>query len=108
MKIASIQLEMGEVACIKMDQGFLPIPLINQRFKKDWPVDLFSILTDEKLPEIQEWFLINRDDISADFKDLSIPRGISRICAALSPAPEDLGDRIELQSACRGSLCETA
>jgi len=74
MKIASIHFDGNEIACIVMDEGYLPIPLINQRFQKDWPVDLLSILLDEKLEEIKEWFLINSVNISADLKELSIPQ----------------------------------
>lgn len=73
MRIASIYLEEKEIACIKTDDGFLPIPLINQRFNKDWPVDLLSIFRDEKLAHIQDWFRINKIQMSADFKNISIP-----------------------------------
>ena len=74
MKIASIHFDENEIACIVMDEGYLPIPLINQRFQKDWPVDLLSILLDKKLEEIKEWFLINSVNISANLKELSIPQ----------------------------------
>ena len=74
MKIASIQLDRGEVACLKMDQGYIPIPLINQRFKKDWPVDFLSILTEQKLEEIKDWFQIKRGENPDEFDELSIPQ----------------------------------
>jgi len=73
MKIASIHIDGNEIACIVMDEGCLPIHLIGQRFQKDWPVDLLSILLGEKLEEIKEWFLINSVNISADLKELIIP-----------------------------------
>jgi len=74
MKIASIHFDGNEIACIKMDERYLPIPLINQRFQNNWPVDLLSILLEEKLEEIKEWFLINSVKISADLKALTIPQ----------------------------------
>ena len=74
MKIASIQFGNGEAACIQTDQGYLPIPLINQQFQKDWPEDLLSILCDEKLAEIQDWFQINCVNSSVDFNELSLPQ----------------------------------
>jgi 2-keto-4-pentenoate hydratase/2-oxohepta-3-ene-1,7-dioic acid hydratase in catechol pathway len=72
MKIASIHLDGDEIACIKMDDGYIPIPLINQRFQKDWPADLLSILISDKLQEVNDWFQINSDNLSTDFKELSI------------------------------------
>ncbi len=74
MKIASIHLDQGEVACIKTDHGYLPIPLINQRFDHNWPVDLLSILTEEKLEEIKLWFQTKRVENPDEFKELTIPQ----------------------------------
>jgi len=74
MKIASVHLDGEEIACLKIGEGFLPIPLINQRFQKDWPADLLSILLDETLAEIKEWFHLNRGNLSAEFLELSIPQ----------------------------------
>jgi len=74
MEIASIHFEGNEIACIKIDQGYLPIPIINQRFQKDWPADLLSILQGEKLGEIKEWFQSSIVNFSADLTELSIPQ----------------------------------
>jgi 2-keto-4-pentenoate hydratase/2-oxohepta-3-ene-1,7-dioic acid hydratase in catechol pathway len=74
MKIASLHLDRGEVACLKTDQGYLPLPLINQRYKKDWPVDLLSILADEKLAEIKEWFQIIHGENPDEVNELAIPQ----------------------------------
>jgi len=72
MKIATILLDGQEVASIMTDYGCLPIPYINQRFNTDWPHDLFSILTEEKLEEIKRWFYQNSDSLSQELEELSI------------------------------------
>jgi len=74
MKIATILLDGQEVASIITDYGCLPIPFINQRFNKNWPYDLFSILTEERLDEIKRWFYQNGDFLTQELKKLSIPK----------------------------------
>lgn len=74
MKIATILLDGQEVASIVTDYGYLPIPFINQRFNKNWPHDLFSILTEERLDEIKRWFYQNGDSLTQELKKLSIPK----------------------------------
>jgi len=72
MKIATILLEEKEVASIETEYGFLPIPVINQRFNKNWPLDLFSLLSEERLEEIKRWFFQNSDSLQKEFEELSI------------------------------------
>ena len=72
MKIATILLDGQEVASIITDYGYAPIPFINQRFNKNWPHDLFSILTEERLEEIKRWFYQNSDSLSQELEELSI------------------------------------
>ncbi|MCK5147295.1 fumarylacetoacetate hydrolase family protein [bacterium] len=72
MKIATILLDGQEVASIITDYGYLPISFINQRFNKNWPHDLFSILTEERLEEIKRWFYQNSDSLSQELEELSI------------------------------------
>ena len=72
MKIATILLDGQEIASIITDYGYLPMPFINQRFNKDWPHDLFSILTEERLEEIKRWFYQNSDSLSQELEELSI------------------------------------
>ncbi|MCJ7717524.1 MAG: fumarylacetoacetate hydrolase family protein [Anaerolineales bacterium] len=72
MKIATIHLDGKEVASIVTNFGTLPIPIINQQFNKNWPHDLFSILSEEKLEEIKSWFYQNNDILSQEIEELSI------------------------------------
>ena len=72
MKFATIIFDGQEVAGIITDDGCLPMPLINRRFNKNWPYDLFSLLADERLEEIKEWYYQNSGPLTQKFKELSI------------------------------------
>jgi len=78
MKIATILLNGQEVASIITDYGYLPIPFINQKFDKNWPHDLLSILTEERLEEIKRWFYQNSGSLTQELKELSIPKKLIR------------------------------
>ena len=72
MKIAAILLDGKEVASIITDYGYLPIPFINRRFNKNWPHDLFSILSEGRLEEIKKWFYQNSSSLTQELQELSI------------------------------------
>jgi 2-keto-4-pentenoate hydratase/2-oxohepta-3-ene-1,7-dioic acid hydratase in catechol pathway len=78
MKIATILLNGQEVASIITDYGYLPVPFINQKFDKNWPHDLLSILTEERLEEIKRWFYQNSGSLTQELKELSIPKKLIR------------------------------
>ena len=109
MKIATILLDGQEVASIITDYSCLPIPFINQRFNKNWPHDLFSILTEEKLDEIKKWFFQNSDSLSQELEELSIlkeliqfaplyrrPRKIWGIGLNYKAHAEDLSEKVPI------------
>lgn len=73
MKMATIVLDRQEVACIMTDDGCMPIPLLNKRFNKNWPDDLFGILVDERLEEIKKWYYENSDSLSHESERLAVP-----------------------------------
>ncbi len=72
MKFATILFDGNEIASIVTDFGYLPIPFINHRFKKNWPHNLFSIFNENKLDEIKRWFYQNSDTLSQELKELAI------------------------------------
>ena len=74
MKIATIHYNSQICASIITDFGYLPLPLINQKFHKEWPIDLFSILANECLDDIKQWFNQNEIGSSTDVKRLCIPK----------------------------------
>jgi 2-keto-4-pentenoate hydratase/2-oxohepta-3-ene-1,7-dioic acid hydratase in catechol pathway len=74
MKIAAILLDRQEVASIITDHGYLPIPLINQRFNKDWPYDLLNLLTKELIEDIREWYHNDIETLSHEIPGLCIPQ----------------------------------
>lgn len=73
MKIATVQYQSQTSACIVTNFGYLPIPIINQNFNKDWPQDVFTILTKDILDEIKEWFYLNKIASSPEVEQLCIP-----------------------------------
>jgi 2-keto-4-pentenoate hydratase/2-oxohepta-3-ene-1,7-dioic acid hydratase in catechol pathway len=109
MKIATILLDGQEVASIITDYSCLPIPFINQRFNKNWPHDLFSILTEERLEEIKRWFYQNSVSLSQELEELSIlkeliqfaplyrrPRKIWGIGLNYKAHAEDLSEKVPI------------
>ena len=74
MKIATIKYNSQPTASIVTNFGYLPLPLINQKFHKDWPIDLLSILTNECLEDIKQWFNQNQIGSSTDICKLCIPK----------------------------------
>ncbi|SFM78397.1 fumarylacetoacetate hydrolase family protein [Thermodesulforhabdus norvegica] len=73
MRIAAIKRQDAEVAAILTDFGFLPLPSVNDRFGKEWPVDILGILTEGKLDEIKSWFSESEISSSEKVKDLCVP-----------------------------------
>ena len=74
MKIATIRQGGQEIAGLVTGRGVLPLPVINQRFNKDWPADLFSLLSEERINEVKNWFQQLDGTASLEFEKLSIPR----------------------------------
>ena len=109
MKIATILFDGQEVASIITDYGCLPMPLIIRRFNKNWPHDVFSILSEERLDEIKKWFYQNSGALNREFKELSIlknsiqfaplyrrPRKIWGIGLNYKAHAEDLSEKVPI------------
>ena len=75
MKISTILVDKKETACIVTQYGYLPIPLINQRYDKNWPKTLFGIITKQKLYEIKNWFYEKRNTLLKNINDQFIQIG---------------------------------
>lgn len=73
MRIASIVLDDMEVAAIVTRVGCIPIATISQRINADWPRDLFSILTQQRLGDIKDWFAKEGDPELRRFNELTVP-----------------------------------
>ena len=110
MKIATILLDGQEVASIITGYGYLPIPFINQRFNKDWPNDLLSLLIEERLEEIKGWFHQNSASSSQGLEELAItqesvefaplyrrPRKIWGIGLNYKAHAEDLSEKVPVK-----------
>lgn len=70
MKFATIKLDGQETACIRSERGFIPVSRINQRFQRDWPEDLFRVIVEGKLEQIQRWFDQDTNLISTVLEEL--------------------------------------
>ncbi len=89
MKIATIVIDEQEVAGIITDEGCLPLPAVNERFKKNFPHDLYTILDQEALELIKLWFYQNHDTLAGELKEITIPE--EKICfAPLYRRPEKI------------------
>lgn len=74
MKLASVLLDGQEAAGIITDSGCLTIPSIKDRFDKNWPDDVLSILSRGKLEDIKKWFYQNCETVFQNEMDLFIPK----------------------------------
>jgi len=74
MKIATIKYNSQPTASIVTNFGYLPIPIINQKFHKEWSVELYDILANGYLEDIKHWFYQNEIDLSLEVKKLCIPK----------------------------------
>lgn len=74
MKIATIIFNSKPSASIVTDFGYVPIPRINQTFHKNWPQDLFTILTEGVLDDIKQWFYHNQIMSSPEVEPLCLPK----------------------------------
>jgi 2-keto-4-pentenoate hydratase/2-oxohepta-3-ene-1,7-dioic acid hydratase in catechol pathway len=109
MKMATILLDGQEVAAILTDYGCLPIPFINRRFNKNWPHDLLSILTEERLEDVKRWFYQHNGSLTQELKELPIlkksirfaplyrrPRKIWGIGLNYKAHAEDLSEKVPI------------
>lgn len=78
MKLAAIKYNDQEVASIMVEQGLVPIALVNSEFDQNWPTDMLELIQTEKVDEINHWYqnggstkltalgnkIVSRDEIS--------------------------------------------
>jgi len=55
MKLAAIKYNDEEVASIMVEQGLVPIALVNSEFDQNWPTDMLELIQTEKVDEINHW-----------------------------------------------------
>ena len=55
MRLCSIFIDGRAEAALSLGNGFLPIKTVNKTFNKNWPVDLFELIINQKLEEIKAW-----------------------------------------------------
>lgn len=56
MRLATIKHKNHEVASILVEQGTVPIEVVNSVFNKNWPTDMLDVIQSEKVAEINDWY----------------------------------------------------
>ena len=56
MRLATINYNDEEVASIIVEQGVVPIALVNSEFNQSWPTDMLDLIQTEKVSEINRWY----------------------------------------------------
>jgi 2-keto-4-pentenoate hydratase/2-oxohepta-3-ene-1,7-dioic acid hydratase in catechol pathway len=73
MKIATILFNNREVSSIVTENGYLPVSIINQRYNKNWPLNLFDLMNENLLEEIEEWYN-STGSSSNDKSEICVPK----------------------------------
>jgi len=55
MKLASLKIEGIETAAIETPDGYLPLQDLNRTLHRQWPVDLFDLISSGRLEDLQRW-----------------------------------------------------
>ena len=55
VKIATLQIENREEACVLFAAGLVPVSALARQARREWPSDLLGLLTAQKLEEVQAW-----------------------------------------------------
>lgn len=56
MRLTTVKNAGFEEAALSLENGILPISVINQKFNSNWPAQLFELISSEKLEEFKSWF----------------------------------------------------
>ena len=56
MKLASVNLDGQEAACICTDSGHISLNQVNQHSGSCWPTDLWTLLQSDELNVLKHWY----------------------------------------------------
>jgi 2-keto-4-pentenoate hydratase/2-oxohepta-3-ene-1,7-dioic acid hydratase in catechol pathway len=56
MRLATLNLDGTETACVQFGRGFLPLAALNARTGTDWPTDLLALIESGRLDDLGRWF----------------------------------------------------
>jgi 2-keto-4-pentenoate hydratase/2-oxohepta-3-ene-1,7-dioic acid hydratase in catechol pathway len=74
MRLATIKQNNREVASILIQQGAVPIAVINRELNQCWPIDMLEIIQSEKVAEINHWYKDGGREKLADLNTKIIAR----------------------------------
>jgi len=56
MKLATLRRNGSEQAALFLPEGLLPLELLNQRLRRQWPTDLLTLITSGELGRLNDWY----------------------------------------------------
>lgn len=68
MRLATIRQNNREIASILIQQGAVPIEVINRELNQSWPTEMLEIIQSEKVEEINRWYKDGGREQLADLK----------------------------------------
>ncbi|MDX2480163.1 MAG: fumarylacetoacetate hydrolase family protein [Desulfuromusa sp.] len=75
MRLATVKIQGLETASIVHDGFVTTIAILNEKLGKDWPTDILSILRQDRLDEINDWYRNDGKEKIAALSDDAIPLG---------------------------------
>lgn len=66
MKLTTLKTDTHETFGIWEDYGIVPIGAVNKRFWKDWPTELWPLLTENRLGQLNGWYRAEGQALLAD------------------------------------------
>lgn len=75
MRLATIKQNNREIASILLEQGAVPMEVINREYNQSWPTEMLDIIQSEKVAEINHWYKNGGQQQLAALSDSIIPRG---------------------------------
>lgn len=71
MRLATIRLNGQDAACLVSAKGLVPIRLLNEKFRKWWPTEMFELIQTAGLDDLKNWYDSGGKKILADLPALA-------------------------------------
>ncbi|RFU70306.1 FAA hydrolase family protein [Peribacillus saganii] len=79
MRLSTIKKDGNEQAAVVFEDKLIPIAIINEKLNKDWPQDLFQIISTGQLEAINDWYKESGKGVLPSLAEDSIPIGQAEI-----------------------------
>jgi 2-keto-4-pentenoate hydratase/2-oxohepta-3-ene-1,7-dioic acid hydratase in catechol pathway len=68
MKLATLRRNQTEQAALVLPDGLLPLEVLNQRLRRQWPTDLLALITSGELARLNDWYRAGGRDEAAKLR----------------------------------------